>query len=88
MSIEFIIFWVNGGGGLTKFTLNLIDSNALEKDKKQLFEGYYKELDDDLETKNFKLLFNFYIKYDLREKILDELVKHFCSDEEFTRICT
>ncbi|GML87199.1 hypothetical protein [Campylobacter jejuni] len=82
MSIEFIIFWVNGGGGLTKFTLNLIDSNALEKDKKQLFEGYYKELDDDLETKNFKLLFNFYIKYDLREKILDELVKHFCSDEE------
>ncbi|EIN8674446.1 polysaccharide deacetylase family protein, partial [Campylobacter jejuni] len=70
------------GGGLTKFTLNLIDSNALEKDKKQLFEGYYKELDDDLETKNFKLLFNFYIKYDLREKILDELVKHFCSDEE------
>ncbi|HEH4459538.1 TPA: polysaccharide deacetylase family protein [Campylobacter coli] len=71
-----------GGGQLTKFTLNLIDSNALEKDKKQLFKDYYKELDDDLQTRHFKLLFNFYIKYDLREKILDELVKYFCSDEE------
>lgn len=71
-----------GGGGLIKFALNLIDDKALEKNKKQLFENYYKQLDDDLETKQFKLLFNFYIKYDLREKILDEIVKHFCSDEE------
>lgn len=69
------------GGGLIKFALSFIDDSTLEQDKKHLFENYYKQHDDDLETKQFKLLFNFYIKQDLREKILDEIVKHFCDDE-------
>lgn len=71
-----------GGGVLNQFVLDLIDNTLLDNSFNNIFDTYYKEHNDDLEVKKFKALFNLYIKYEFREQILDEVVKHFCSDDE------
>lgn len=42
----------------------------------------YKTQSNDSATTEFKKLFNYYIKYEYREQILDEIVAHFGSDRE------
>lgn len=45
----------------------------LKKSSLKLFKNYYQELDDDKNTKDFKLLFNYFIKPEYKEKILDQI---------------
>ncbi|WP_279176516.1 polysaccharide deacetylase family protein [Campylobacter insulaenigrae] len=70
------------GGGINKYALNLLDNDILNLKYHYLFEDYYNELDDDEQIKQFKLIFNYCIKDKYKEKILDELVNKFCSDDE------
>ncbi|EOI7703933.1 polysaccharide deacetylase family protein, partial [Campylobacter jejuni] len=53
-----------------------------KKSSLKLFKNSYQTLDDDRNTKDFKLLFNYFIKPKYKEKILDEIVAHFWNDEE------
>lgn len=54
----------------------------MKKSHLKLFGAYYQELDDDKNSKDFKLLFNYFIKPKYKEKILDQVVAHFWNDEE------
>ena len=55
----------------------------LETDKiKDFREKTYTKQHNDFYTTEFKKLFNYYIKYEFRELILDEMVKHFSNDQE------
>ncbi|AVL47103.1 polysaccharide deacetylase [Campylobacter jejuni subsp. doylei] len=71
-----------GGGILLNTAYNIIKPNILKKSSLKLFKNYYQELNDDKNTKDFKLLFNYFIKPKNKEKILDEIVAHFWNDEE------
>lgn len=70
------------GGHLLQFAHNIIKPSMLEKSFLRLFNTYYQELDDDKNTKDFKLLFNYFIKPKYKEKILNQIVTHFWNDEE------
>lgn len=54
----------------------------LKKSSLKLFKNYYQELDDDKNVKEFKLLFNYFVKPKYKEKILDQIVANFWNDEE------
>ncbi|EAC2041405.1 polysaccharide deacetylase [Campylobacter jejuni] len=71
-----------GGGNLLNLTHNIIKPHVLKKSSLKLFKNSYQTLDDDRNTKDFKLLFNYFIKPKYKEKILDEIVAHFWNDEE------
>ncbi|EID3794353.1 polysaccharide deacetylase family protein, partial [Campylobacter jejuni] len=71
-----------GGGILLNTAYNIIKPNILKKSSLKLFKNYYQELNDDKNTKDFKLLFNYFIKPKYKEKILDEMVARFWNDEE------
>ena len=45
----------------------------------------YTKQNNEIATKEFKKLFNYYIKYEFREQILDEIVKEFSNDDEIFR---
>ncbi|WP_249355257.1 polysaccharide deacetylase family protein [Campylobacter sp. MIT 12-5580] len=61
---------------------NLVCENMLEMDKLENFKAKtYTKQDNDEATQDFKKMFNYYIKYEFREQILDELVKKFANDE-------
>lgn len=62
-----------GGGILLNAAYNIIKPNMLKKSSLKLFKNYYQELDDDKNTKDFKLLFNYFIKPEYKEKILDQI---------------
>ena len=75
-----------GGGELINLALKFINDDMLEK--VEFFEDKtYTKQDNDEATMEFKRLFNYYLKYEYREKILDKIVAHFSSDEEiFTNL--
>ncbi|MFG5086319.1 polysaccharide deacetylase family protein [Campylobacter lari] len=73
----------NRSENLLQFANKLINDNMLEKDKIQSFkEKTYLKQDNDEATNEFKKLFNYYIKYEYRESILDKIVGEFTSDEK------
>lgn len=73
----------NGGGDLIDFSRNLLDESMLETDRiKDFKEKTYTKQNNDFCTQEFKKLFNYYIKYEFREEILDKIVKHFSNDKE------
>ncbi|MGJ9060089.1 hypothetical protein ACI2CB_01495 [Campylobacter jejuni] len=83
MFIEYIIYLEKWGGGiLLNAAYNIIKPNMLKKSSLKLFKNYYQELDDDKNTKDFKLLFNYFIKPEYKEKILDQITINFWNDEE------
>ncbi|ENX6385570.1 polysaccharide deacetylase family protein [Campylobacter jejuni] len=83
MFIEYIIYLEKWGGGILLNTAyNIIKPNMLKKSSLKLFKNYYQELDDDKNTKDFKLLFNYFIKPEYKEKILDQITINFWNDEE------
>lgn len=72
-----------GGGQLMNRISKLLDNSMLELDKIEEFnQKTYTKQDNDSATQEFKKIFNYYIKYEFREKILDEIVKQFGSDEQ------
>lgn len=73
----------NGGGGLMSFVKNILDDDMLEQDKIELFKAKtYTKQDNDSLTTEFKKLFNYYIKYEYKEAILDKIVNEFSNDKE------
>lgn len=70
------------GGGILDFTYSNIKTYMLKNSSLKLFKNYYQELDDDKNIKEFKLLFNYFIKPKYKEKILDQIVAKFWNDEE------
>ncbi|MCX2751949.1 polysaccharide deacetylase family protein [Campylobacter sp. MIT 21-1682] len=61
----------------------ILDKSMLESQEIDKFTGkIYTQQDNDTSTLEFKKLFNYFIKYEFREYLLDELVKVFSSDEE------
>lgn len=74
-----------GGGDLLKFTQKILKTHHMKKSYLKLFGAYYQELDDDKNSRDFKLLLNYFIKPKYKEKILDQVVSHFWDDEEIFR---
>ena len=67
-----------------KFARSLIKDFMLEKISEFKTTTYTKQ-NNEIATKEFKKLFNYYIKYEFREQILDEIVKEFSNDDEIFR---
>ena len=64
-------------------TTKLLNDSMMESDKIEEFDTQtYTKQDNDSATQKFKKIFNYYIKYEFREKILNEIVKQFGSDEQ------
>ena len=78
--IHFLLGYI-GGGDLMKFARSLIKDFMLEKISEFKTITYTKQ-NNEIATKEFKKLFNYYIKYAFREQVLDEIVKEFSSDDE------
>lgn len=67
-----------------KFARSLIKDFMLEKISEFKITTYTKQ-NNEIATKEFKKLFNYYIKYEFREQVLDEIVKEFSNDDEIFR---
>ncbi|WP_262406515.1 polysaccharide deacetylase family protein [Campylobacter subantarcticus] len=83
MFIEYTIYLEKWGGGILLNTAyNIIKPNMLKKSSLKLFKNYYQELDDDKNIKEFKLLFNYFIKPNFKENILDQITANYWNDDE------
>ncbi|MCW1681939.1 polysaccharide deacetylase, partial [Campylobacter jejuni] len=56
------------GGDFIKYCLQYHKTKHVKKSSLKLFKNYYQELDDDKNTKDFKLLFNYFIKPEYKRK--------------------
>lgn len=68
----------------------LLDMVKIDSSMKEHFDTFnnttYIHQDNDSYTQEFKKLFNYYLKYEYRESLLDSLVQNLSSDEEI--FCT
>lgn len=79
---------MGGGGQMLKYAKEALknfgdtalveSSDTIENFKQKTYKGQ----SNDSATTEFKKLFNYYIKYEYREQILDEIVAHFVDDRE------
>ncbi|EAL7040572.1 polysaccharide deacetylase, partial [Campylobacter jejuni] len=69
-----------GGEVLIKLSNDLLDTNMLENIP-YFKEKTYTKQNNDFYTNEFKKLFNYYIKYEFRESILDKIVK-LCNEND------
>ncbi|NOQ31403.1 MAG: polysaccharide deacetylase family protein [Helicobacteraceae bacterium] len=77
-----------GGEVLIDAIKNRVQDHMLQEKEVNTFkEITYTTQDNDFYTQEFKKIFNYYIKYEHRENLLDEIVKEFSSEEEiFTNL--
>ena len=72
-----------GGKRLIEAIENKIENHMVKEEEYVVFKKTaYIDQDNDFYTQEFKKIFNYYIKYEYRENLMDELVKEFSSDEE------
>ncbi|MWV70766.1 polysaccharide deacetylase family protein [Helicobacter saguini] len=62
---------------LYEYAKKITQDSMLEHREKFENTTYLKQ-DNDFYTQEFKRLFNYYIKYEFRESLLDNVVEHFC----------
>jgi peptidoglycan/xylan/chitin deacetylase (PgdA/CDA1 family) len=72
-----------GGKILINLIESKIDSHMIKDEEYNLFKKTtYTNQDNDFYTQEFKKIFNYYIKYEYREKLLDLIVAEFSTDKE------
>ncbi|WP_246023743.1 polysaccharide deacetylase family protein [Campylobacter taeniopygiae] len=65
------------------FANKIIEDDMIEKQLMKEFKNKtYVKQDNDENVAKFKKIFNYYIKYEFREEILDKIVKNFLDDGE------
>lgn len=70
-----------GGEKLLEFTQEKLQNYMVDKRELDRFKNnIYNNQENDPYTQKFKAFFNYYIKYEYRETLLDELVKEFSDD--------
>lgn len=68
---------------LLKFIESKIQSHMIDEDEYNIFkQSAYTHQNNDSYTQEFKKIFNYYLKYEFREALLDELVREFSDDKK------